>query len=124
MAPTSMKIYVEFFKEDTARGNHGSHFNEDPHGVLQGGQGWRGYGTATKIRSTSHGHLYVMRLQDPGIRASPRPWQSGWRLCAMVYPVDLVKTRMQNQRSAAVGQQLYNNTFGFFCKVLEPSYIL
>lgn len=42
----------------------------------------------------------------------------------IIYPTDLVKTRMQNQRSAVVGQQLYNNTFGCFCKVLEHSYIL
>lgn len=28
----------------------------------------------------------------------------------MVYPIDLVKTRMQNQRSARVGERLYNNS--------------
>ncbi|KAK4987574.1 mitochondrial aspartate-glutamate transporter agc1 [Elasticomyces elasticus] len=37
----------------------------------------------------------------------------------MVYPIDLVKTRMQNQRSAAVGQRLYNNSIDCFRKVVR-----
>lgn len=36
----------------------------------------------------------------------------------MVYPIDLVKTRMQNQRSA-VGQKLYQNSFDCFSKVIR-----
>lgn len=37
----------------------------------------------------------------------------------MVYPIDLVKTRMQNQRKAAVGQALYNNSIDCFKKVIK-----
>lgn len=37
----------------------------------------------------------------------------------MVYPIDLVKTRMQNQRKAAPGQQLYNNSIDCFRKVVR-----
>ncbi|KAF3770740.1 mitochondrial carrier [Cryphonectria parasitica EP155] len=37
----------------------------------------------------------------------------------MVYPIDLVKTRMQNQRSAQVGQALYNNSIDCFRKVVR-----
>lgn len=37
----------------------------------------------------------------------------------MVYPIDLVKTRMQNQRSARVGQLLYKNSLDCFQKVLR-----
>ncbi|GAM83410.1 hypothetical protein ANO11243_013980 [Dothideomycetidae sp. 11243] len=37
----------------------------------------------------------------------------------MVYPIDLVKTRMQNQRSARVGQLLYKNSIDCFSKVLK-----
>lgn len=37
----------------------------------------------------------------------------------MVYPIDLVKTRMQNQRSAAPGSQLYNNSIDCFRKVVR-----
>ncbi|KAK4508288.1 hypothetical protein PRZ48_002026 [Zasmidium cellare] len=37
----------------------------------------------------------------------------------MVYPIDLVKTRMQNQRSANVGQLLYKNSFDCFGKVFR-----
>lgn len=37
----------------------------------------------------------------------------------MVYPIDLVKTRMQNQRSARVGQLLYKNSIDCFQKVMR-----
>lgn len=37
----------------------------------------------------------------------------------MVYPIDLVKTRMQNQRGADPGQRLYNNSIDCFRKVVR-----
>ena len=37
----------------------------------------------------------------------------------MVYPIDLVKTRMQNQRSARVGQVLYTNSIDCARKVIK-----
>ncbi|KAH7127000.1 calcium-binding mitochondrial carrier protein-like protein Aralar1 [Dendryphion nanum] len=37
----------------------------------------------------------------------------------MVYPIDLVKTRMQNQRSSAVGQLLYKNSLDCAKKVIK-----
>lgn len=37
----------------------------------------------------------------------------------MVYPIDLVKTRMQNQRSARVGEKLYNNSIDCAKKVIR-----
>jgi len=37
----------------------------------------------------------------------------------MVYPIDLVKTRMQNQRGASPGQRLYNNSIDCFKKVIR-----
>ncbi|KAF2837815.1 calcium-binding mitochondrial carrier protein-like protein Aralar1 [Patellaria atrata CBS 101060] len=37
----------------------------------------------------------------------------------MVYPIDLVKTRMQNQRSARVGQLLYKNSIDCARKVIK-----
>jgi solute carrier family 25 (mitochondrial aspartate/glutamate transporter), member 12/13 len=37
----------------------------------------------------------------------------------MVYPIDLVKTRMQNQRSSRVGEKLYLNSMDCFRKVLR-----
>ncbi|TFY64934.1 hypothetical protein EVJ58_g2294 [Rhodofomes roseus] len=37
----------------------------------------------------------------------------------IVYPIDLVKTRMQNQRSTVVGQLLYKNSFDCVKKVLR-----
>ena len=36
----------------------------------------------------------------------------------MVYPIDLVKTRMQNQRGADPGQRLYKNSVDCFRKVV------
>jgi solute carrier family 25 aspartate/glutamate transporter 12/13 len=37
----------------------------------------------------------------------------------MVYPIDLVKTRMQNQRSSRVGQMLYQNSWDCAKKVIK-----
>jgi solute carrier family 25 (mitochondrial aspartate/glutamate transporter), member 12/13 len=37
----------------------------------------------------------------------------------MVYPIDLVKTRMQNQRSSRVGEKLYLNSIDCFKKVVR-----
>ncbi|KAL1875272.1 hypothetical protein VTK73DRAFT_10228 [Phialemonium thermophilum] len=37
----------------------------------------------------------------------------------MVYPIDLVKTRMQNQRGASPGQRLYKNSVDCFRKVVR-----
>ncbi|KAG8627018.1 hypothetical protein KVT40_004501 [Elsinoe batatas] len=37
----------------------------------------------------------------------------------MVYPIDLVKTRMQNQRAARVGQLMYKNSIDCFQKVVK-----
>ena len=37
----------------------------------------------------------------------------------MVYPIDLVKTRMQNQRSSRVGQKLYQNSWDCAKKVVK-----
>jgi solute carrier family 25 aspartate/glutamate transporter 12/13 len=36
-----------------------------------------------------------------------------------VYPIDLVKTRMQNQRSRVVGELLYRNSIDCFRKVIK-----
>lgn len=37
----------------------------------------------------------------------------------MVYPIDLVKTRMQNQRSSQVGARMYNNSIDCARKVIQ-----
>ncbi|KAJ2082760.1 mitochondrial aspartate-glutamate transporter agc1 [Coemansia sp. RSA 988] len=38
---------------------------------------------------------------------------------AVVYPIDLVKTRMQNQRAAVVGEMMYKNSIDCFRKVIR-----
>lgn len=38
---------------------------------------------------------------------------------SVVYPIDLVKTRMQNQRSKVVGQLMYRNSLDCFRKVIK-----
>ncbi|KAJ1742018.1 mitochondrial aspartate-glutamate transporter agc1 [Coemansia sp. RSA 990] len=43
---------------------------------------------------------------------------------AVVYPIDLVKTRMQNQRAAVVGEMLYKNSIDCFRKVVRNEGIL
>ncbi|KAF9980094.1 mitochondrial aspartate-glutamate transporter agc1 [Modicella reniformis] len=42
----------------------------------------------------------------------------------VVYPIDLVKTRMQNQRSKVVGELLYKNSIDCFRKVVKNEGIL
>ncbi|RKP06549.1 mitochondrial carrier domain-containing protein [Thamnocephalis sphaerospora] len=42
----------------------------------------------------------------------------------VVYPIDLVKTRMQNQRSAVVGELLYKNSMDCFRKVIRNEGVL
>ncbi|EGE79123.1 hypothetical protein BDDG_02061 [Blastomyces dermatitidis ATCC 18188] len=42
----------------------------------------------------------------------------------MVYPIDLVKTRMQNQRSARVGERLYSNSIDCARKVIRNEGVL
>ena len=36
-----------------------------------------------------------------------------------VYPIDLVKTRLQNQRTGYVGELMYKNSFDCFKKVIR-----
>ena len=36
-----------------------------------------------------------------------------------VYPIDLVKTRLQNQRGSLAGEIMYKNSFDCFSKVLR-----
>ena len=36
-----------------------------------------------------------------------------------VYPIDLVKTRMQNQRGSLPGEIMYKNSWDCFTKVLK-----
>ncbi|KAI7831909.1 mitochondrial carrier domain-containing protein, partial [Kickxella alabastrina] len=43
---------------------------------------------------------------------------------AVVYPIDLVKTRMQNQRAAVVGEMMYKNSLDCFRKVIRNEGVL
>ncbi|KAJ1731655.1 mitochondrial aspartate-glutamate transporter agc1 [Coemansia biformis] len=43
---------------------------------------------------------------------------------AFVYPIDLVKTRIQNQRTAVVGEMMYKNSIDCFRKVVRNEGIL
>lgn len=36
-----------------------------------------------------------------------------------VYPIDLVKTRLQNQRGKLVGEVMYKNSFDCFVRVVK-----
>ncbi|KAI5789422.1 mitochondrial carrier domain-containing protein [Pyronema domesticum] len=40
-------------------------------------------------------------------------------LATIVYPIDLIKTRIQNQRSSLVGETLYENSIDCFRKVIK-----
>ena len=41
-----------------------------------------------------------------------------------VYPIDLVKTRMQNQRGSLAGEIMYQNSFHCFYKVMRTKGVL
>ena len=45
-------------------------------------------------------------------------WNIGTGATA-VYPIDLVKTRMQNQRGSLAGEIMYRNSFHCFFKVIR-----
>ena len=45
-------------------------------------------------------------------------WNIGTEATA-VYPIDLVKTRMQNQRGSLAGEIMYWNSFHCFYKVIR-----
>ncbi|KAK8100844.1 calcium-binding mitochondrial carrier protein Aralar1 [Apiospora kogelbergensis] len=69
----------------------------------------------TKAKTTTQNALH-------GVLASAYNFMLGSAAGAfgafMVYPVDLVKTRMQNQRGADPGQRLYKNSIDCFRKVI------
>ncbi|KAJ9063073.1 mitochondrial aspartate-glutamate transporter agc1 [Entomophthora muscae] len=74
----------------------------------------------------------VQSKPEPPSKAEPFGWEAlksaysfllgsvaGAVGATVVYPIDLVKTRMQNQRSAVVGQILYKNSLDCFKKVVR-----
>ncbi|KAF9919566.1 mitochondrial aspartate-glutamate transporter agc1 [Linnemannia zychae] len=68
-----------------------------------------------------HGHLHEV---FKGAYAFLLGSISGAVGATVVYPIDLVKTRMQNQRSKVVGELLYKNSIDCFKKVLKNEGVL
>ena len=83
-----------------------------------------GFGDAAKTVATTPGVKAVMSSESflHGLLISAHHFVLGSVAGAfgafMVYPIDLVKTRMQNQRST-VGQGLYKNSWDCFTKVIK-----
>jgi hypothetical protein len=62
--------------------------------------------------------LQVRRFLDRKIWAHLTPFKGiiGASIC---YPMDMVKTRLQNQKTLPGGQRLYNNSIDCFKKILQ-----
>ncbi|TAQ88609.1 hypothetical protein B7494_g3047 [Chlorociboria aeruginascens] len=69
-----------------------------------------------KVRTTSQNLLYTVLESVHHFTLGALGGAFG---ALMVYPIDLVKTRMQNQRSSRVGEMLYKNSIDCFRKVIK-----
>jgi solute carrier family 25 (mitochondrial aspartate/glutamate transporter), member 12/13 len=75
-------------------------------------------GSAAAVQAKSASAAFLSKVLESGYNFALGSLAGAFG-AFMVYPIDLVKTRMQNQRSAAVGQQLYNNSLDCFRKVVR-----
>jgi solute carrier family 25 aspartate/glutamate transporter 12/13 len=71
-----------------------------------------------KLEATSAGGAFVSRALESSYNFALGSFAGAFG-AFMVYPIDLVKTRLQNQRGAQVGQKLYNNSIDCFQKVFR-----
>ncbi|KAG0348996.1 mitochondrial aspartate-glutamate transporter agc1 [Podila humilis] len=67
---------------------------------------------AAPTPEVKHGHGFLLGSISGAVGAT------------VVYPIDLVKTRMQNQRSKVVGELLYKNSIDCFKKVIKNEGVL
>ncbi|KAL7625317.1 mitochondrial aspartate-glutamate transporter agc1 [Parahypoxylon ruwenzoriense] len=85
---------------------------------------WRGRGTAEESRQRRALGAAQTPTQSFILQAAESAYNfvlgsaAGAFGAFMVYPIDLVKTRMQNQRGADPGQRLYKNSVDCFRKVI------
>ncbi|KAF9334190.1 mitochondrial aspartate-glutamate transporter agc1 [Podila minutissima] len=70
---------------------------------------------------SKHGHLHDLLKGSYGFLLGSISGAVG---ATVVYPIDLVKTRMQNQRSKVVGELLYKNSIDCFKKVVKNEGVL
>ncbi|KAG0013562.1 mitochondrial aspartate-glutamate transporter agc1, partial [Podila clonocystis] len=70
---------------------------------------------------SKHGHFHDILKGSYGFLLGSISGAVG---ATVVYPIDLVKTRMQNQRSKVVGELLYKNSVDCFKKVVKNEGVL
>ncbi|KAG0036454.1 mitochondrial aspartate-glutamate transporter agc1 [Podila clonocystis] len=70
---------------------------------------------------SKHGHFHDILKGSYGFLLGSISGAVG---ATVVYPIDLVKTRMQNQRSKVVGELLYKNSIDCFKKVVKNEGVL
>ncbi|KAG0290659.1 mitochondrial aspartate-glutamate transporter agc1 [Dissophora globulifera] len=68
-----------------------------------------------------HGHIHDFLKGSYGFLLGSISGAVG---ATVVYPIDLVKTRMQNQRAKAVGELMYKNSIDCFRKVIKNEGVL
>ncbi|KAG0080145.1 mitochondrial aspartate-glutamate transporter agc1 [Podila epicladia] len=76
---------------------------------------------AAPAPESKHGHLHDFLKGSYGFLLGSISGAVG---ATVVYPIDLVKTRMQNQRSKVVGELLYKNSVDCFKKVVKNEGVL
>ncbi|KAF8981437.1 mitochondrial aspartate-glutamate transporter agc1 [Entomortierella lignicola] len=77
--------------------------------------------TAAPSPEVKHGALHDILKGSYGFMLGSISGAVG---ATVVYPIDLVKTRMQNQRSKVVGELLYKNSIDCFKKVIKNEGVL
>jgi len=73
------------------------------------------------VPEPKHGHVHDLLKGSYGFLLGSISGAVG---ATVVYPIDLVKTRMQNQRSKVVGELLYKNSIDCFRKVIKNEGVL
>ncbi|GJJ77863.1 solute carrier family 25 (mitochondrial aspartate/glutamate transporter), member 12/13 [Entomortierella parvispora] len=77
--------------------------------------------TAAAVPEVKHGRIHDLLKGSYGFLLGSISGAVG---ATVVYPIDLVKTRMQNQRSKVVGELLYKNSIDCFKKVVKNEGVL
>lgn len=90
----------------------------DPFSIFSKVPVQKSFGKTTDVEEVVHKQSLSLKVAESGYRFLLGSF-AGATGAAFVYPIDLVKTRMQNQRSVLAGELMYKNSFDCFKKVIK-----